>query len=176
MRLLAILIVTFLSFHAQAQRLLVEDNKGKQRKIPVGAIMTVTASVDSLNANPFHYVNPADTTLVWCAKGCYTLLSVDTISSRIQVQRIDGVMLDYRIADVESVWFVRAKHPVRLRTIRVTLAVLGALVIGQTIATSRDLSAEETLGFSAVGVGLIGYSLLDKRNEPRKYKLVGISN
>ena len=175
-RVFVILLIMIPSFGATGQRLLVEDHKGRQKKIPVGRIVTVAASSDSLNSQPFHYIDPSDTSAAWCARGCYTLLAIDTISNRMKIERIDGVILDYKIADVESVWFVRAKHPGRVKAMKITLAVLGSVLIGQTIATTDGAPTDTQLGYYALGTALIGYSLLNKRNEPKKYKLVGVTN
>ncbi|HEY3404781.1 MAG TPA: hypothetical protein VGK59_15435 [Ohtaekwangia sp.] len=171
-RLLLILLVIIPLCQAIGQKLLVEDSKGRQKKIAIGRIVTVSAATDSLNAQPFHYTDPSDTSMSWCSRGCYSLHAIDTISNSIQIQRIDGIILDYRIADVGSVWFVRSKHPKRLKAARISLAVIGSVWLGQAIATS--LSEDTKPGYYALGAVLLGYSLLDKRNEPKKYKLLGV--
>lgn len=161
---------------ASGQKLIVEDRKGRQKEIAIGRIVTVTTTIDSLNSTPFHFTNPADSVTRWCTKGCYTLASIDTISKTIQIKRVDGVMLNYTIEEIKSLYFVRARHPGRVKAGRIVLAVLGSIVIGQTIASGSSLSSEERISYSAIGAAALGYALLTKRNEPRKYNVVGITN
>jgi len=174
-RVFLTLLITILSTFAVAQSLLVENHRGKQQKIPVGRVVTVPS--DSLNADPFHFPDKSDPNVMnWCRKGCYTLLSVDTILNEFRIQRADSVILSYKIEEVKSIYFVRAKHPKGVKYLRIALAAVGSIVIGQTLATGSGYSDETKLGYYALGAALIGYSLLDKRNEPKKYKLLGVIN
>jgi len=160
------------------QKLLVENKKGKIKKIPIGKVMTITTFSDSSNSDPFNYKAQINSdTSYWCLTGCYKFAAIDTISATIQIRRSDSLILTYKIRDVKSINYVRAKRPDRVRARRISLATFGSIIlIGRTITIGSDESFSEKLRFYIVGTAMIGYSLLDRRNESRKYKLLGFAN
>jgi len=178
-RIYAILFLIVLAFGASGQKLLVENKKGKKRKISIGSIVTVTTASDSSTADLFHYVDSIKSnTSYWCKQGCYTLVDIDATTGVIYIQRPDGVVRTYQIAEIKSINFVPTKQVNRIKSKLLLVAIAStSIFILQTTRIAKIDPFQDKLMLSIGALALIGYDVLNlKKSKVRQYKLIGITN